>query len=154
MKETCINVTEVRRFLGACVFYLIWIPHYAHVADPLYQLLRKDQRFLWSDSHIKPMQKLKCLLQSSPTLRKVDYECGKPVIRTVDTSPTGIGWEVGKDDEDDYKYVIRLCNQVWSKGTKHSPVQLSSNKKGVVGSSHRPKMRERIFDRDICACGN
>lgn len=59
MKETCINVTEVRRFFGVCIFYLIWILHYAHVIDPLYQLLRKNQRFLWSDSHLKAMQKLK-----------------------------------------------------------------------------------------------
>ncbi|MCO5611390.1 hypothetical protein L7F22_065643 [Adiantum nelumboides] len=47
MKETCTSIIEVRRFLGACVFYLIWIPHYAHVADPLYQLLRKNQKFEW-----------------------------------------------------------------------------------------------------------
>lgn len=46
MKETCTSVTEVRRFLGACVFYMIWLPHYAHVADVLYQLLRKGQRFV------------------------------------------------------------------------------------------------------------
>ena len=39
MKESCISTTEVRRFLGACVFYLIWIPHFAHVAKPLYELL-------------------------------------------------------------------------------------------------------------------
>jgi hypothetical protein len=35
------NITEVRRFLGACVFYQICIPHFAHTAKPLYKLLRK-----------------------------------------------------------------------------------------------------------------
>ena len=35
MKHDCSSVTEVRRFLGACAFYHIWIPHYAHVAEPL-----------------------------------------------------------------------------------------------------------------------
>ena len=63
MKETCINVTEARQFLGgACVFYLIWIPHYAHVVDPLYELLRKNQKLLGSVVHVKSMQKLKKLL--------------------------------------------------------------------------------------------
>ena len=28
------------------MFYYIWIPYYAHVADPLYCLLRKGQNFL------------------------------------------------------------------------------------------------------------
>jgi hypothetical protein len=45
MKDECESITEVRRFLGACVFYQIWIPHFAHIADPLYQLLRKGQKF-------------------------------------------------------------------------------------------------------------
>ena len=31
MKEECKSVMEVRRFLGACAFYHIWILHYAHV---------------------------------------------------------------------------------------------------------------------------
>ena len=35
MEPDCSSVTEVRRFLGACMFYHIWIPHYAHVAEPL-----------------------------------------------------------------------------------------------------------------------
>ena len=34
MEEVCELVTEVRRFLGACVFYHIWIPHFAHISDP------------------------------------------------------------------------------------------------------------------------
>jgi hypothetical protein len=35
------NITKVRRFLGACIFYQIWIPHFVHMAEPLYKLLRK-----------------------------------------------------------------------------------------------------------------
>ena len=30
--KACSRITEVRRFLGACVFYQIWIPHSVHVA--------------------------------------------------------------------------------------------------------------------------
>jgi hypothetical protein len=32
------SITEIRRFLGACVFYQIWIPHFAHTVEPLYKL--------------------------------------------------------------------------------------------------------------------
>ena len=58
MQETCISILEVRRFLGACVFYIIWLPHYAHVANPLYQLLRKSQRFFWKEEHTKSIKRL------------------------------------------------------------------------------------------------
>ena len=30
--KACSNNTKVRRFLGAYVFYHIWIPHFAHIA--------------------------------------------------------------------------------------------------------------------------
>ena len=60
------------------------------------------------------MQRLKQLLQSSPTLRKVDYGSKRPVIVTVDTSPTGIGWAVGKDDEEKHRYVVRFGAKVLS----------------------------------------
>jgi hypothetical protein len=45
--KACSSITEVRRFLGACVFYQIWNPHFAHTAEPLYKLLRKETKFKW-----------------------------------------------------------------------------------------------------------
>ena len=91
IKEICTSATEVRRFLGACVFYLIWIPHFAHVAEPLYQLLQKGRRFEWLGYHTKAIRKLKKMMQSAPTLQKINYKCGRAVIVMVDTSPTGVG---------------------------------------------------------------
>ena len=60
--------------------------------------------------HTKAIRKLKKMMQSAPTLRKIDYNCGKPVIVTVDTSPTGIGWAIGQDDEAEN----RVCGEIWS----------------------------------------
>ena len=59
IKEECGSVTEVRQFLGACAFYHIWIPHYAHVAEPLYGLLKKSIRFEWTKEHTEAVWKLK-----------------------------------------------------------------------------------------------
>ena len=64
MKEVCESPSEVRRFLGACAFYHIWIPHYAHIADPLYHLLRKGKKLEWKPEHTKAMKKLKKTLRS------------------------------------------------------------------------------------------
>ena len=88
------------------MFYRIWLPHYAHVADVLYQLLRKGQKFVWKDEHTKAIQKLKQMLLKTPTLRKVDYKCERPIILTMDTSPTGIGWAIRQDDEDGHQYAV------------------------------------------------
>jgi hypothetical protein len=111
MKE-CTNTTEVQRFLGACMFYSIWIPHYAHVVDPLYCLLRKGQKFQWMKEQSNAMKKMKKLLSSPPTLKKVDYECGRLVILTVDASPIRIGWIIGQDDDSGNRYVVRFGAKV------------------------------------------
>ena len=103
MKPDCSSVTEVRRFLGACAFYHIWIPHYAHVAEPLYG---------WRDEHTESVWKMKEALAAAPALRKALYRKDTPIYVTVDTSPTGIGWVVNQEDEDDLRFPIRFGAKV------------------------------------------
>ena len=93
--KACSNTTEVRRFLGACVFYQIWIPHFAHILEALYKLLRKKSKFLWKHEEDLAMEELKKILRSPQVLKQVEYNSGRPVIVTVDTSPIAIGWAVG-----------------------------------------------------------
>ena len=93
--KACSNTTEVRRFLGACVFYQIWIPHFAHISEALYKLLRKKSKFLWKHEQDLAMEELKKILRSPQVLKQVEYNSGRPVIVTVDTSPIAIGWTVG-----------------------------------------------------------
>ena len=63
--------------------YHIWIPHYAHVGEPLYGLLKKGRRFEWLDEHTESVRKLKEALAAAPALRKAVYEKGTPVYITV-----------------------------------------------------------------------
>ena len=115
MKEEYTTQTEVRRFLEACAFYHIWIPHYAHVAEPLYGLLKKRKKFEWRDEHTYAVRILKKLLLEAPALRKAEYTEGKPIYVTVDTSPTGIGWVINQEGEDSARYAIRFGAKVLSK---------------------------------------
>ena len=114
MKEDCTSVTEVWRFLGACAFYHIWIPHYTHVAEPLYGLLKKGRKFEWSGEHTESVQKLKEVLATTPTLRKTVYGKKVPIYLTVDTSPTGIGWIINQENENGARFPIRFGAKVLS----------------------------------------
>ncbi|KAL3699107.1 hypothetical protein R1sor_017129 [Riccia sorocarpa] len=104
----CRSTTEVRRFLGGCVFFRLSIPHYAHTAEPLYALLKKGKRFSWSLEHHEAMEKLKRALQSPPVLRRLDFTCGRPIVVTVDTSPRAVGWAIGQDDADGVRFAGRF----------------------------------------------
>ena len=52
------SITEVRRFLGACAFYHIWIPYYAHIAKPVHGLLKKSTKFEWAEEHTEAVRRL------------------------------------------------------------------------------------------------
>ena len=108
LKDNCKSLTEVRRFLGACVFYRIWIPHFAHVADPLYGLLKKNSSFLWTNVHTGVIRQLKEMLLNAPVLRKARYDSEHPIIVTVDTSPIGIGWAISQEEKDGLRYAVRF----------------------------------------------
>ena len=88
------------------VFYHIWIPHYAHVAEPLYGLLKKRKKFEWRDEHTNAIRRLTKLLLEAPALRKSEYTEGKPIFVIVDMSPTGIGWVINQEGEDSARYAI------------------------------------------------
>ena len=79
MKEEYGSVMEVRRFLGACAFYHIWIPHYAHIAEQLYGLLKKGRKFEWVEEHTEAIRRLTQMLTTPPALRKVVYKLDTPV---------------------------------------------------------------------------
>ena len=110
MKEVCESQSEVRRFLGACAFYHIWIPHYAHIADPLYHLLGKGKKFEWRPEHTKAMKKRKKTLRRAEALQNLNYD--RPIIVTVDRSPTGIEWDINQADPDGSRYPIRFGAKV------------------------------------------
>ena len=54
------------------------------------------------------MEELKKILKSPPVLKQVEYNSGRPVIVTVDTSPIAIGWAIGKDDEERNRFAIQF----------------------------------------------
>ena len=54
------------------------------------------------------------MMTSAPTLRKIDYKCGRPMIVIVDTSPIGIGWAIGQDDKNGSVYVAQFGVKVLS----------------------------------------
>lgn len=44
--KVCNSITEVKRFLDVCMFYHIWVPHFAYISKPLYKLLKKGKKFI------------------------------------------------------------------------------------------------------------
>ncbi|UYV67832.1 hypothetical protein LAZ67_5002180, partial [Cordylochernes scorpioides] len=62
------SLKEVRSFLGLSSYYRRFIPNYAHVAQPLNDLLRKDSEFNWNQEEQNAFEALK-------TVRKYVAHC-------------------------------------------------------------------------------
>ncbi|KAK2578586.1 hypothetical protein KPH14_000920 [Odynerus spinipes] len=80
---------KIRQFLGKINFYHKYIEDSARLLEPLYNLLRKDTSFSWSQDCERAFTKAKDLLGSQPTL--AIYDMNAPTIIYTDASIDGIG---------------------------------------------------------------
>lgn len=91
IKEFPVPKTQknIRQFLGKINFYHEYIPKSAITLDPLHNLLRKNQKFVWSEECQKSFEKIKELLCSQPILEIFDQEL--PINIYTDASLEGVG---------------------------------------------------------------
>lgn len=89
---SCRNTTEVKGFLGICVYYRIWVEWFAQKSGPLYRLLRSDVDWRWGEEEEEAMCVLKEALTTAPALVSIDYSNENGVvILAVDASMRGWG---------------------------------------------------------------
>jgi len=62
------NLAETRSFLGMTGYYRTCIKDYAHTAEPLVELQRKNVKFVWSQQHQKAFDTLKKALTSEEVM--------------------------------------------------------------------------------------
>ena len=65
-RPTCIR--DVRAFLGLTSYYRKFVKSYSQIAKPMTRLLKKDQKFIWSDECEQSYETLKNKLISAPIL--------------------------------------------------------------------------------------
>ena len=83
------NQKNIRQFLGKVNFYHEYIQNRAMILDPLHNLLRKKQKFNWTEECQKSFDKIKNLLCTQPILEIFDHEL--PINIYTDASLKGIG---------------------------------------------------------------
>ena len=80
---------QLRAFLGLANYYRRFISNFAHIANPLTQLTRKNQLFVWTEQCQQAFDTLKQTLISAPILAYSDFSL--PFELQVDASNTAIG---------------------------------------------------------------
>nr|AAN04909.1 Putative polyprotein [Oryza sativa Japonica Group] len=89
------TVTQVRSFLGLAGYYRRFIENFSKIARPMTQLLKKEEKFVWSPQCEKAFQTLKEKLVSSPVLILPDTR--KDFMVYCDASRQGFGCVLMQD---------------------------------------------------------
>ena len=82
-------------------YYRKFCPIFSPISDPLTQLLKKNQKFVWSDDCEESFLKLKTILKSSPVLQAPDfYSLFKLAVDAIDAAAGAVLLQEGNDDID------------------------------------------------------
>lgn len=83
------DLMQLQSFLGLLNYYQRFIPNLSGELHPLYELLKKDVEFIWTNERNETFEKAKRLLLKNNVL--VHYDPKKPLILSCDASPYGVG---------------------------------------------------------------
>lgn len=92
------KVKQVRQFLGICNFFASHCPRYTQTVSPLQDLLKKSQKWQWTESAEKAFQATKEMLINNIKLSYPDFQ--KPFIVQTDASKCGVGAILYQEDQD------------------------------------------------------
>ena len=92
------NLTELQSFLGLVGYYRRFIPAFANIAQDLFELLKKDVSYEWSDGCNQSFKNLKAALMTTPVLRYLDFS--KPFILFTNASLSALGVVLLQNNEE------------------------------------------------------
>ena len=103
------KVKQVRRFLGMCGWYRRFISNYSAISSPISNLLKKSDKFAWTEEAQESFLQLKQYLISAPVLANPDFS--KPFVLQCDASLTGVGCVLYQVGDDGHEHPIAYMSQ-------------------------------------------
>lgn len=83
------TVTQVQAYLGLLNYYGKFLPRLSECLTPIYNLLKNDTPFKWTESCQRAFENSKKLLLENQLI--VHYDCNKELFLTSDASKYGVG---------------------------------------------------------------
>ena len=83
------SVAEVKLFVGLVTYHCRFVPNFSSILAPLYDLLRKNAQFKWTETEENAFRTIKRELCNSLIL--ANFDGYSPLVLEVDASPVGVG---------------------------------------------------------------
>jgi len=103
-----LNAKELQSFLSLASHYIKFILGFSVIAEPLYQLCKKNVSFSWQQEHQAAFEELKDRLVSAPVLACPNFsaEAGSFILDTDGSQHQGIGGVLSQQQQDGTERVI------------------------------------------------
>jgi hypothetical protein len=111
---------NIQETMGLFQYYKRFVPDFARIAIPLYQLTQKDVPFEWNSERDCAFKMLKAYLSTPPILAYPDFEL--PFILLTDACHYGLGAILSQKDEHGRERVISYASRVIHKHEKNWPI--------------------------------
>jgi len=150
------DVSELRSFLGTVGYYRQFIRNYSALSEPLCRLLKKNQKFIWTNEQDTSFSILKESLIKAPILKFPDFS--RPFIIRTDASCQGLGGVLLQKGEEEngvehpVHYISRTLKKaernygitdlegaaVYYAITKFKPYILGNKMDTIIITDHKP----------------
>ena len=127
------KLKEVQAFLGLCGYYRKFIKGFSAIAQPLYRLTQKDQKFVWDIDCQEAFDTLKAAMTSTPVLAYPRSD--GPFILDTDASNYAVG-AVLSQVQDGKEHVILFFSKSLSRAEKNYCVTRRELLAVVLGIQH------------------
>ena len=111
------NVNELQSFIGTANFLRRFIPHFATIMVPLYNLVKKSAEWQWEENEQNAFSRIKAALCSSEVL--IHYSSEKDLILQTDASGIGLGAVMFQKDESGELRPVAYGSRVLSSAEKN-----------------------------------
>ena len=136
------NQSELRSFLGFVQFCAKFIPNFATLSSPLWDLVGKNVTWKWGIQEEHAFVEIKDRVTQAPVM--VYFKQGAPTRLTTNASPVGLGVIIEQKQEDGtYRpvcYASRKLSKV-EKSTHSSQEKLKPSADGIefeIRTDHKP----------------
>jgi hypothetical protein len=106
------SVTETKRFLGFVSYYRRFIKNLSKIAEPLFELCKKNCKFKWTSLEQNSFDRLKNILCSAPILRYANPN--QDFILQCDASSSALGAVLSQQDIQGKEHPIAYASRTLS----------------------------------------
>ena len=116
------NVSQLRVFLGKIGYYRKFIPDFATLAAPLFQLEEKGRNFVWSNDCQKSFDTLKQALCEAPVLAFPRFDL--PFVLDTDASTTGVAAVLSQVQDGEERPIAYAAKALSKSQRKWAPTKI------------------------------